>query len=302
MGSRGRCRDGAAYQEWNPAAGRIRSRQRNRGIPQTFAAFRGVLNVSYATICEHGCLATMCPECVRLSLLPMSADTPRPCACAHPLADTPNAKGVSAEYIGKNSTTASWYPPASVPPEEPQLAQYKKYRRSQVAEIADWNQGFDMTAVSISEADRLAGSPKEGDKIARNPVNHADRWLIAADYFAANFEGLGVEQTTAPDFEKLAENSPDRELWLQLRNAIIESQSRISTLTQERNEWENRSRLWSIEVARLTAENEALRGALQEISKGEGPYNREPLIHAENTIAGMKALALAALSTKDGSQ
>jgi hypothetical protein len=24
--------------------------------------------------------------------------------------------------------------------------------------------------------------------IARNPANHEDRWLVAAEYFAANFE------------------------------------------------------------------------------------------------------------------
>ena len=33
-----------------------------------------------------------------------------------------------------------------------------------------------------------AGSPKEGDMIARNPKNHADQWLVAAQYFADNFE------------------------------------------------------------------------------------------------------------------
>jgi len=67
---------------------------------------------------------------------------------------------------------------------------FKRYRRTQIAEMADWEPGFDMSAVSISEADLLAGSPKAGDKIARNPANHDDRWLVAADYFAANFEPL----------------------------------------------------------------------------------------------------------------
>jgi hypothetical protein len=42
--------------------------------------------------------------------------------------------------------------------------------------------------VSISQTDRDAGSPKAGDMIARNPKNHADRWLIAAAYFEDNFE------------------------------------------------------------------------------------------------------------------
>jgi hypothetical protein len=65
--------------------------------------------------------------------------------------------------------------------------QYKKYLRSQIAELADWAPDFDMTGVSISAPDQAAGSPKEGDKVARNPANHEDRWLVSAAYFAANF-------------------------------------------------------------------------------------------------------------------
>ena len=67
---------------------------------------------------------------------------------------------------------------------------YKQYRRTQIAEMADWHPGFDMTGVSVSEPDEKAGSPKLGDKIARNPANHEDRWLVAKDYFEANFEEL----------------------------------------------------------------------------------------------------------------
>lgn len=64
---------------------------------------------------------------------------------------------------------------------------FKKYRRSQIAEMADWEPGFNMDGVSVSEPDKKAGSPKIGDKIARNPKNHEDRWLVAAAYFADNF-------------------------------------------------------------------------------------------------------------------
>jgi hypothetical protein len=65
---------------------------------------------------------------------------------------------------------------------------YKKYRRTQIAEMADWEPGFDMDGVSISNADLRSRSPKPGDKIARNPANHADRWLVSKAYFEANFE------------------------------------------------------------------------------------------------------------------
>lgn len=71
------------------------------------------------------------------------------------------------------------------------MSMYKQYRRTAIAEMADWHEGFDMTGVSVSEPDRKAGSPKEGDKIARNPVNHEDKWLVAAAYFAENFEATG---------------------------------------------------------------------------------------------------------------
>lgn len=67
------------------------------------------------------------------------------------------------------------------------MTQYKQYRRSAVAEMADWHEGFDMTGVSISEHDKTNGSPKPGDKIARNPKNHADKWLVDSQYFAENF-------------------------------------------------------------------------------------------------------------------
>lgn len=70
------------------------------------------------------------------------------------------------------------------------MSEFKQYRRSQIAEMADWEPGFDMAGVSVSEADREAGSPQAGDKIARNPKNHADRWLVAAAYFADNFETI----------------------------------------------------------------------------------------------------------------
>jgi hypothetical protein len=48
--------------------------------------------------------------------------------------------------------------------------------------------GENIDGVSISVPDKEAGSPKVGDMIARNPKNHADQWLVSAQYFADNFE------------------------------------------------------------------------------------------------------------------
>jgi hypothetical protein len=67
---------------------------------------------------------------------------------------------------------------------------FKQYKRSQIAEMARWVPGMDIANVSISKPDLEAGSPKDGDMIARNPKNHDDKWLVAAQYFADYFEEL----------------------------------------------------------------------------------------------------------------
>ena len=72
------------------------------------------------------------------------------------------------------------------------MSEYKLYRRKQIAELRPYIPGEGLTGslagVSISEADRKAGSPRPGDMIARNPANHDDKWLVAKQYFEDNFE------------------------------------------------------------------------------------------------------------------
>lgn len=71
----------------------------------------------------------------------------------------------------------------------PQTTDFQSYRRRQIAELRPYTPGEKLSErVSISAADLGAGSPKAGDMIARNPKNHDDQWLVAADYFADNFE------------------------------------------------------------------------------------------------------------------
>lgn len=69
-------------------------------------------------------------------------------------------------------------------------AAFRQYRRKELAELRPWAEGDDMGDISVSAPDRAAGSPKAGDMIARNPKNHDDQWLVAAQYFADNFEPL----------------------------------------------------------------------------------------------------------------
>jgi hypothetical protein len=65
---------------------------------------------------------------------------------------------------------------------------WKCYKRRGLSEMRPYSPGEDVSHVSISEADRIAGSPRLGDMIARNPDNHADQWLVAQAYFEKNLE------------------------------------------------------------------------------------------------------------------
>jgi hypothetical protein len=66
---------------------------------------------------------------------------------------------------------------------------FETYRRKQLDELRPYKPGEVLSdRVSVSAADREAGSPKRGDMIARNPKNPDDQWLVAAAYFADNFE------------------------------------------------------------------------------------------------------------------
>lgn len=68
------------------------------------------------------------------------------------------------------------------------MSDFLPYRHRQVAELRPYEPGEPMDGISISPADREAGSPKPGDMIARNPKDHTDKWLVAQRYFMENFE------------------------------------------------------------------------------------------------------------------
>jgi hypothetical protein len=66
---------------------------------------------------------------------------------------------------------------------------FRRYQRLNVVEMRPFVPGESLgQQVSVSATDRVNGSPKAGDMIARNPRDHRDMWLVAAAYFAANFE------------------------------------------------------------------------------------------------------------------
>ena len=65
---------------------------------------------------------------------------------------------------------------------------WAQYKRKGLSEMRPYVVGEELPGVSISEADAKNGSPKLGDMIARNPLNHNDQWLVAEKYFHDNLE------------------------------------------------------------------------------------------------------------------
>jgi hypothetical protein len=64
---------------------------------------------------------------------------------------------------------------------------YKKYRRTNVAEMREYVQGENMTGISVSDVDF---PETDMGMIARNPKNHSDLWYVARQYFIDNFEEI----------------------------------------------------------------------------------------------------------------
>lgn len=63
----------------------------------------------------------------------------------------------------------------------------KNYIKKQVQPMMPWEPDMPMVLVSISEADKNNGSPKQGDMIAVNPVDATDMWLVAEKFFGENY-------------------------------------------------------------------------------------------------------------------
>jgi hypothetical protein len=64
----------------------------------------------------------------------------------------------------------------------------KYFKKKELQPMLDWEPDMAMHFVSISEADKLNGSPKVGDMIAINPKNKCDMWLVASEFVKENYE------------------------------------------------------------------------------------------------------------------
>lgn len=98
---------------------------------------------------------------------------------------------------------------------------FTQYRRKQIAELRPWREGDDMAGISVSREDVRAGSPRPGDMIARNPKNHADQWLVAAAYFADNFEPATALQSNEAAEQQVQKLTAEKATALELLNHLI---------------------------------------------------------------------------------
>lgn len=63
---------------------------------------------------------------------------------------------------------------------------WKKYRKSGVAEMRPYIPGEDLSGISIT----LGLVPQAGGMIARDPKNHSDVWYVSPTFFERNYEEL----------------------------------------------------------------------------------------------------------------
>lgn len=65
------------------------------------------------------------------------------------------------------------------------------YIKKQLQELIDWTPDLPMALVSVSAAAKNNGSPKEGDKIALNPKDPTDMWLVAKQFVDDSYHYVG---------------------------------------------------------------------------------------------------------------
>ena len=65
------------------------------------------------------------------------------------------------------------------------MSEWKKYRRTNIAEMRPYVFNEDREFISVSEVDV---PDYDMGMVARNPKNHKDQWYVARKYFEDNFE------------------------------------------------------------------------------------------------------------------
>lgn len=62
--------------------------------------------------------------------------------------------------------------------------EFRKYRKSKIAEGRPYMEGEDLGGISVSERD----TPGPGGMIFRDPSNPEDQWYVNASFFTKNYE------------------------------------------------------------------------------------------------------------------
>jgi hypothetical protein len=65
-------------------------------------------------------------------------------------------------------------------------SEFRTYPRKGHVDARPYVPGEDLTGISVSPEDRKRSS-LDGGFIARNPLNHADKWYIAPEFFHKNY-------------------------------------------------------------------------------------------------------------------
>lgn len=65
------------------------------------------------------------------------------------------------------------------------MSEWSRYVRKGYSEMRKYVEGEDMTGISISDEDAVAGLT--GGYVARNPENHKDQWFVAKAWVEANY-------------------------------------------------------------------------------------------------------------------
>jgi hypothetical protein len=148
--------------------------------------------------------------------------------------------------------------------------------KADMSQVQHWAEGL------VIETQRLQGIEAEVARLRRERdaalVHGPEDMVRALEEAQAEVERLTqmmerIGEDVLPDPVRYADLTPEivRDAFIQRWNALSE------------------------ELGEVLFERDTLRAALDEIAKGEGRYNRDPLTHASNTIEDMQALAIAAL-------
>ena len=70
------------------------------------------------------------------------------------------------------------------------MSEFKKYKRTNIAEMRPYVPGEDLSGISVSQEDNPA---QDRGMIARNPNNHDDQWYVNRAYFEENFKPVDGE-------------------------------------------------------------------------------------------------------------